>query len=249
MTVNAPVQRFIPIPSTFHRGAKLPPNRKPAREGRGKAAFRAGIVGRERLRLARIVIRRYAVGFAQEPRRFPRPPMTHDFFSTAQMFGHATLMLSMVTFSRKRDRQFKLWLTLQNLCYATHLFLMGNLAGMAGTLLSATRNLVSLRTRSMRVALVLVAVNVMLAFWLVKAAWNLIPLTATAIATVSMFRLSGLRLRYAMFVCTLFWLINNLLTGSISGTVMESVIAVMSAITIYRLHQGEKERAAAIDAT
>ena len=175
--------------------------------------------------------------------------MPHDFFSTAQMFGHATLMLSMVTFSRKHDKQFKLWLTLQNLCYATHLFLMGNPAGMAGTLLSALRNLVSLRTRSMWAALILVAANVMLGFWLVKAAWNVIPLAATAIATVSMFRLNGLRLRYAMFVCTLFWLINNLLTGSISGTVMESVIAVMSAITIYCLHQNEKKSPAAMDAT
>ena len=39
--------------------------------------------------------------------------MTHDFFSTAQMFGHATLILSMVTFSRKRDAHFKLCLTFQ----------------------------------------------------------------------------------------------------------------------------------------
>lgn len=166
--------------------------------------------------------------------------MTHDFFSTAQMFGHATLILSMVTFSRKRDRQFKLWLTVQNLCYATHLFLMGNLAGMAGTLLSAVRNLVSLRTRSIWAAMVLVAVNVILGFWVIKTAWNIIPLTATAIATLSMFRLSGLPLRCAMFVCTLLWLINNILTGSISGTVMESVIAIMSTITIYRLYQAEK---------
>jgi len=162
--------------------------------------------------------------------------MTHDFFSTAQMFGHATLILSMVTFSRKKESQFKLWLTAQNLAYAIHFFLMGNLAAMAGTMLSATRNLLSLRTRSMTAALILLVANLLLAFWVVKAAWNVIPLTATAIATIAMFRLDGLRLRYAILCCTLLWLINNILTGSIGGTVMESMNTIMSSITIYRLH-------------
>ena len=168
--------------------------------------------------------------------------MAHDFFSTAQMFGHATLILSMVTFSRKRDSHFKLWLTAQNVAYAIHFFLMGNLAAMAGTMLSATRNLLSLRTRSMTAAVILLAANLLLAFWLVKAAWNVIPLTATAIATIAMFRLDGLRFRYAILCCTLLWLINNILTGSIGGTVMESMIAIVSSVTIYRLHRDKKLR-------
>jgi hypothetical protein len=64
-----------------------------------------------------------------------------------------------------------------------------------------------------------------------------IPLTATAIATVAMFRLHGLKLRYVMLLCTFLWLINNILTGSIGGTAMESMIAVMSSITIFRLRR------------
>lgn len=166
--------------------------------------------------------------------------MMHDFFSTAQIFGHATLILSMVTFSRKHDGHFRAWLTAQNLLYATHLFLMGNLAGMAGAMLSATRNILSFRTRSMAVALILLAANVLLGFVFVKAAWNAIPLIATGIATISMFRLQGLELRYGMFCATLLWLINNILTGSISGTAMEIMIAIMSSITIHRLRREMK---------
>ena len=163
--------------------------------------------------------------------------MANDFFSTAQIFGHAALILSMVTFSRKHDGRFKVWLTVQNLVYAIHFFLMGNLAAMAGTTLSATRNLLSLRTRSMTVALILLVAKLLLGFWVIKAAWNVIPLIATAIATISMFRLDGLPLRYSILCCTLLWLVNNILTGSIIGTVMESMISVMSSVTIYRLHR------------
>ena len=163
--------------------------------------------------------------------------MTSDLFSTAQMFGHAALLVSLVTFSRKRDTQFKGWLVGQNLLYAIHFFLMGNLAAMVGSTLSSTRTLLSLYTRSLVVIAILLTANVLLGFWVVKAARNVIPLTATAIATVAMFRLHGLQLRCVMLLCTILWLINNILTGSIGGTAMESMIAVMSCITIFRLRR------------
>ena len=163
--------------------------------------------------------------------------MTSDLFSTAQMFGHAALLVSLVTFSRKRDTQFKGWLVGQNLLYAIHFFLMGNLAAMVGSTLSSTRTLLSLYTRSLVVIAILLTANVLLGFWVVKAAWNVIPLTATAIATVAMFRLHGLQLRCVMLLCTILWLINNILTGSIGGTAMESMIAVMSCFTIFRLRR------------
>jgi len=142
-----------------------------------------------------------------------------------------------VTFSRKRDTQFKGWLVGQNLLYAIHFFLMGNLAAMVGSTLSSTRTLLSLYTRSLVVIAILLTANVLLGFWVVKAAWNVIPLTATAIATVAMFRLHGLQLRCVMLLCTILWLINNILTGSIGGTAMESMIAVMSCFTIFRLRR------------
>ena len=153
------------------------------------------------------------------------------------MFGHAALLVSLVTFSRKRDTHFKGWLVGQNLLYAIHFFLMGNLAAMVGSTLSSTRTLLSLYTRSLVVIAILLTANVLLGFWVVKAAWNVIPLTATAIATVAMFRLHGLQLRCVMLLCTILWLINNVLTGSIGGTAMESMIAVMSCFTIFRLRR------------
>lgn len=161
----------------------------------------------------------------------------HAFFSTAQMFGHVALILSMVSFSRKNDGHFKLWLTSQSVAYASHFFLLGNLAGMAGALLSASRNILSLRTNSLWVAAVLLVVNFALGFFVVKEAWNVIPLIASAVATISMFRLQGLRLRCGMLCATLLWLINNILSGSISGTLMEIIIACISCSTIYRLYR------------
>lgn len=171
--------------------------------------------------------------------------MSPDFFSVAQMFGHATFLLGMVSFSRKSDAHFKQWLTAQNLLYATHFYLMGNPAAMAGALLSATRNVLSMKTRALWVAILLLSLNVALGFVFVQSLWNVLPLLATAVATLSMFRLNGLRLRCGMLVATLLWLLNNIHTGSIGGTIMESMITVVSVVTIFRLWRDARLQPAA----
>ncbi|MDQ7988788.1 MAG: YgjV family protein [Candidatus Dactylopiibacterium sp.] len=166
--------------------------------------------------------------------------MTSELLSLPQLFGYATFSLGLITFSRKNDGHFKNWLTAQNLLYATHFFLMGNTAAMAGALLSAARNVISMRTRSVWAIAALLAINLALGAALVRSAWSALPLLAAAVATVSMFRFSGLQLRYGMLGATLLWLLNNIHTGSIGGTVMESMITVVSCITIHRLRQDRK---------
>jgi hypothetical protein len=178
---------------------------------------------------------------------YPRLPykdkaMTLDFFSLPQVLGYATFLVSMVAFAQKRDRHLKVWLIGQNLLYAAHFFLMDNPAAMAGALISATRNSLSLRTRALWVALLLLSANVLLGFVVVKTVWNLLPLVATAIATLSIFRLQGMRLRLGLFCTTLLWLANNILTCSIGGTAIELVIAIISCITIFRLYRGSLKR-------
>ncbi len=169
--------------------------------------------------------------------------MTLDLFSLPQVLGYATFLLSIAAFAQKRDLHLKVWLTAQNLVYASHFFLLDNPAAMAGALLAAARNVLSLRTRALWGALLLLSANVLLVFVVVKAVWNVLPLAATAIATLSIFRLNGIPLRLGLFCATLLWLANNILTGSIGGTAMELMIAVISFITIFRLYRDGLKRA------
>lgn len=165
------------------------------------------------------------------------PVLLADAFSLPQLLGYATFVLGMVTFSRKHDTHFRLWLTVQNVVYALHFILMGNAAAAAGMTLSILRNLLSMRTRALWVAGVLLGLNFVLAFFVVSDLRNVFPLLAAAAATLSMFRLSGLKLRYGMLVATLLWLTNNILIGSIGGTAMELMIAAISCVTIWRLRR------------
>lgn len=163
--------------------------------------------------------------------------MTLDYFSLPQVLGYATFLISMVAFAQEKDRRLKVWLVGHNVLYASHFLLMDNPSAMAGALLSATRNALSLRTRALWVALLLLSANLLLGFVVIKAIWNVLPLVATAISTLSIFRLNGMRMRLGLFSATLLWLVNNILTGSIGGTAMELVIAIISCTTIFRLYR------------
>lgn len=169
--------------------------------------------------------------------------MLQNALSLGQLFGYATFACAFITFSRKHDGRFKVWLTVQNLLYGVHFLLLGNPAAVAGMVLSVMRNLLSMRTNSVWVAIGLLTINALLGCWVVTSVWHVLPLLATAIATVSMFRLRGMRLRVGMLVATLLWIANNILTGSIGGTAMEISIALVSCVTIYRLWHDETRSA------
>lgn len=174
--------------------------------------------------------------------------MTHSVFSLAQLFGYITFACGMVTFLQKHDQRFKYWLTLQNTLYGIHFFLMGNPAAVAGMVLSILRNSLSIWTRSLWVAGALIAANILIGCWVVHVWWNVLPLLAAAVATLSMFRLKGVPMRIGMLATTLLWDLNNVLTGSIGGIAMETTIAVISVITIFRIYR-ESRLPAQTDAT
>ncbi len=165
--------------------------------------------------------------------------MTTDVFNPAQMMGYVTFLCSIIAFYQKQDRRLKFWLTGQTLLYASHFFLMGNPAAMVSALLSATRNALSIYTRALWVVLLLLSANALMGFITVKTFWNLLPLLGTAVATLSMFLLQGIRLRLGLFCSTLLWLANDILTGSIGGTTMELMNGLINCITMIRLYRGD----------
>ena len=62
-----------------------------------------------------------------------------------------------------------------------------------------------------------------------------LPIAASCIGTSALFLLSGLRMRLLMLCGTLRWLVNNLLGGSIGGSLLEACLAVPKLWTISRL--------------
>ncbi len=158
-----------------------------------------------------------------------------DWFSPAQLFGYVAFVLGVGCFLQIDDRRFKWFMTGECLAYVVHFALLGNPTAVASSLISMTRSLLSLRTRSKWVAVVVVAANVGFGLAVATKPSDWLPLTASCLGTIALFTLQGIPMRLLMLCGTGLWIANNLIAGSIGGTALEVVVAAVNLVTIARM--------------
>ncbi len=156
-------------------------------------------------------------------------------FSPAQLFGYIALILGVTAFLQKTDRRLKLFSAIQCVFYAVHFALLHNLPASASSSISGVRSYLSLKTRSRLLAAGFVVINVAAGFVFAKSGAGWLTIIASCAGTVAMFRMEGLPMRIVLLCCTLLWLTNNILSGSIGGTLLETTIAISNISTMVRM--------------
>jgi hypothetical protein len=158
-----------------------------------------------------------------------------NFFEPAQLAGYAAFVLGVMAFLGKSDRRLKIFNASQSLVYGVHFLLLGNLPAMASSLVSATRSALALKFKSLYLAAAIIVVNLTAGVIFVRTPVGWLPVLASCAATVAIFTMSGVGLRAVLFCCTLAWLVNNIVSGSIGGTLLELTIATVNGRTIYQM--------------
>ncbi len=158
-----------------------------------------------------------------------------SFASPAQIVGYVALVLGVAAFLQRCDTRLKVLISAESIAYVVHFILLGNYPASGSALVSCLRNLTSIKSRSPWWILVFIAVNVAIGLLFAKGFTGWLPVTASCLATVAVFRLQGIVFRLVLLVCTLLWLVNNILSGSIGGTVLEAIIAAINLTTITRM--------------
>ena len=157
------------------------------------------------------------------------------WFSPAQLFGYVAFVLGVGCFLQTDDRRFKWFMTGECLAYVLHFALLSNPTAVASSLLSMLRSLLSLHTRSVWVAVVVVAANIGFGLAMATRPADWLPLTASCLGTLALFTLQGIPMRLLMLCGTGLWIANNVIAGSIGGTALEVVVAVVNLTTIMRM--------------
>lgn len=171
--------------------------------------------------------------------------MPIDWFSPAQCVGYAAFVLGVGSFMQTDDRRFKLFMAGECFAYVLHFALLGNPTAVASSCISLLRSLISLRTRSVWVAIAIVGINLGLGLMLAKQASDWLPLAASCLGTIALFLLQGIAMRMLMLCGTLLWVANNVIAGSIGGTALEVVIAVVNVVTMVRMARQVRASASA----
>lgn len=166
--------------------------------------------------------------------------MLHNIFSVPQLFGYLAFFFGVGCFLQKNDLRFKVFMSLECVSYVVHFWLLGNYTACASSAVSVGRSVAAIRTRSRWVALFFILLSLAMGAWLATSWLSMLPIIASCGGTTALFLLHGVRMRMLMLVGTCLWLINNILSGSIGGTMLESVILVTNLWTIFRLLRDER---------
>ncbi|WP_099610699.1 YgjV family protein [Vibrio fujianensis] len=165
--------------------------------------------------------------------------------SIAQTFGLVSFALGLSTFYQKDDRRLKIVMFILNLNHLTHYLLMGSVISALSSLLSVLRTGTALYLTPNKVLRTWAAGGFILAssgfgIAIADSIWELWPIFGTAIGSFAVFMLQGIKMRLAFLAGACCWLINNVLIGSIGGTLLELSVITVNVITIIRLLREQK---------
>ncbi len=167
-----------------------------------------------------------------------------DPFAPAQIFGYLALVLGILTYLQRNDRTLKKFNACQSVAYGIQFFLLGNIPAFTGMTISTFRSIAALYTRSIWLALAIVATNIALGARYAHNLYTWLPIVGVTVGTLAIFTLSGIRMRLALLSCTVMWLIINIASGSIGGTILETLVFCSASSTIFRLWRAQRLEAA-----
>lgn len=116
-----------------------------------------------------------------------------------------------------------------------HFALLGAPTAVLSSLLAVVRTGLSLKTGSRLVAWLFIALSLALGLWLAERWLDILPVVGACIGTYALFCLSGIAMRLAFLAGACFWLANNIVVGSIGGTLLEVTLISVNISTIARL--------------
>ena len=171
-------------------------------------------------------------------------------FSLAQSIGYVAFLLGASAFLQRNDRRLKFLNGSQCVFYALHFVLLGNNPAAGSLVVSAARSFLAIKTRSRWVAIFFVIANLVVGSMLVHSRMGWVPVAGGCLATVALFLMRGIPMRLVLLCSTLCWLANNIVSGSIGGTMLETTIALANLSTMWRLlHPAPMQSAKAFAAT
>lgn len=164
-----------------------------------------------------------------------------EYLNLAQVVGYVSFILGISTFYQKDDRKLKIIMVVFNLNHMLHYLLLGSIVSALSALLSALRSATAIYVSSKAVAAIFILISLVSGIWLADTIWELWPIIGTVIGTYSVFVLKGIQMRIGFLIGAMCWLTNNILVGSIGGSLLEITLITVNLMTIFRLLKDQRK--------
>ncbi len=161
-------------------------------------------------------------------------------FNLAQALGMLSFFLGVTCFFQKDDKKLK-WIMLSvNLNNVLHFALLGAWTAVVASVFSVLRTGLAIKTSSRLAAIGFIVLIIGFGVYVADSWLDLFPVAGACIGTYALFCLRMIQMRIAFLIAALCWLTNNILVGSIGGTLLEATLIGVNLHTIYRLHFSAK---------
>lgn len=158
-----------------------------------------------------------------------------------QGLGLLALALCVLAFSSRRDDRLLLILIAANVAFALHFVCFERWVPAGLTALIVLRIvLVRGYKGNWAVMLGMLGAGLVTAVLTWQGPQDWLALTASVLGTVGMFMFHGIAMRLMLAGAAAAWTLNNLLIGSIGGTVAEGLILATNVLTIVRMLRDER---------
>ena len=168
-----------------------------------------------------------------------------NFYFAAQILGILSFLLGVYAYYQKDDTKLKIYITLMFIAHGAHFYLLGAQVAALLCIISVLRTVLSIFYHSVYLALVFIAITLLTGYLSYESYFDIIVIIASVIGIYSFICLQGIKLRIFILIGSTLWLINNILVGSIGGTLMELFVISTNLLTMYRIQSDIKEKAKA----
>ncbi|PSU46366.1 hypothetical protein C9J12_18980 [Photobacterium frigidiphilum] len=158
-----------------------------------------------------------------------------------QTIGIVAFLIGATAFLHQDGHKFRLHLTVFQIVLCSHFILMGAVTAAVGCGISALRSYASTRTQSSPVMWFFIGLLWVMGLPNVEYSYEILTIFGASVATWSLFKAQGIHMRLLILFNSFCWLTNNLLLGSIGGTMMEATFIIVNAVTIYKMYRNSKQ--------
>lgn len=158
----------------------------------------------------------------------------------AQLLGFVSYGLGVLCFYQRNDKNLKIIMLIMNLNNTLHFYLLDAPTASLSSLFSVIRTGLSLKTSSKSAAYIFILITLASGVYLASNWYDMFPIIGACIGTYALFCLKGINMRIAFLFGALCWLTNNIIVGSIGGTLLELTLIVVNGNTIRRLIIADK---------
>jgi hypothetical protein len=158
-----------------------------------------------------------------------------------QIIGIVAFLIGATAFLHQDGHKFRLHLTVFQMVLCSHFILMGAVTAAIGCGISALRSYASTRTQSSIVMCFFIGLLWVMGLPNVEHSYEVLTIFGASVATWSLFKAQGIHMRLLILFNSFCWLTNNLLLGSIGGTMMEATFIIVNAVTIYKMYRTSKQ--------